>query len=71
MEEIAISKFKATCLSVLENVRKTGKTVLVTRFGEPSGGGRPCSCVEEDEALGGVARGNRPNQRGHCFSCQR
>jgi prevent-host-death family protein len=35
MEEIAISKFKATCLSVLEAVRKTGKTVLVTRFGEP------------------------------------
>jgi antitoxin (DNA-binding transcriptional repressor) of toxin-antitoxin stability system len=35
MEEIAISKFKATCLSVLENVRKTGRTVLVTRFGEP------------------------------------
>jgi prevent-host-death family protein len=35
VEEIAISKFKATCLSVLENVRKTGKTVLVTRFGEP------------------------------------
>jgi prevent-host-death family protein len=35
MEEIAISKFKATCLAVLESVRKTGKTVLVTRFGEP------------------------------------
>jgi antitoxin (DNA-binding transcriptional repressor) of toxin-antitoxin stability system len=35
MEEIAISKFKATCLAVLENVRKSGKTVLVTRFGEP------------------------------------
>ncbi len=35
MEEIAISKFKATCLSVLETVRKTGRTVLVTRFGEP------------------------------------
>jgi antitoxin (DNA-binding transcriptional repressor) of toxin-antitoxin stability system len=35
MEEIAISKFKATCLSVLENVRKTGKAVLVTRFGDP------------------------------------
>src|ERR1039458_4092747 len=35
MEEIAISKFKATCLAVLERVRKTGKTVLVTRFGEP------------------------------------
>ncbi len=35
MEEIAISKFKATCLSVLERVRKTRKPVLVTRFGEP------------------------------------
>ena len=35
MEEIAISKFKATCLSVLERVRKTGKPVLVTRFGKP------------------------------------
>lgn len=35
MDEIAISKFKATCLSVLETVRKTGKPVLVTRFGKP------------------------------------
>lgn len=35
MEEIAISKFKATCLAVLEKVKKTGKPVLVTRFGHP------------------------------------
>ncbi len=35
MESIAISKFKATCLGVLERVRKTGKPVLVTRFGKP------------------------------------
>ncbi len=35
MEQIAISKFKATCLSVMERVRKTRKPVLVTRFGEP------------------------------------
>jgi len=35
VEEIAISKFKATCLAVLERVRKTGKAVLVTRFGQP------------------------------------
>jgi len=35
MEQIAISKFKATCLSVLERVRKTRKPVLVTRFGKP------------------------------------
>ena len=30
-----ISKFKATCLAVLERVRKTGEPVLVTRFGHP------------------------------------
>ncbi|HEY6328592.1 MAG TPA: type II toxin-antitoxin system prevent-host-death family antitoxin [Blastocatellia bacterium] len=35
MEEIPVSKFKATCLSVLERVRKTRKPVLVTRFGVP------------------------------------
>jgi prevent-host-death family protein len=35
MEEIAISKFKATCLAVLERVRKTGEPILVTRFGKP------------------------------------
>jgi prevent-host-death family protein len=35
METIAISKFKATCLAVLERVRLTGEPVLVTRFGEP------------------------------------
>ncbi len=39
MEEIAISKFKATCLAVLERVRKTGQPVLVTRFGQPDGPG--------------------------------
>jgi prevent-host-death family protein len=35
MEEIAISKFKATCLAVLEKVKKTGQPILVTRFGLP------------------------------------
>ena len=35
METIAISKFKATCLAVLQRVRRTGKPVLVTRFGKP------------------------------------
>jgi len=32
---IPISKFKATCLAVLEEVRRTGRPVLVTRRGEP------------------------------------
>lgn len=35
VEEIAISKFKATCLAVLERVRLTRQPVLVTRFGQP------------------------------------
>jgi prevent-host-death family protein len=34
-ESIAISRFKATCLAVLERVRVTGQPVLITRFGEP------------------------------------
>jgi prevent-host-death family protein len=35
MEEIAISKFKATCLAVLERVRRTKQPIRVTRFGKP------------------------------------
>lgn len=35
MEQMAISKFKATCLAVLERVRKTGRPVLVTKRGRP------------------------------------
>lgn len=35
MQEIAISKFKATCLAVLERVRRTRVPVRVTRFGRP------------------------------------
>ena len=35
MEEIAISKFKATCLALIEKVRRTGEPILVTRKGQP------------------------------------
>ena len=35
MEEIQISKFKATCLAVLDRVGKSRAPVLVTRFGKP------------------------------------
>lgn len=35
METMPISKFKATCLSVLKRVQRTRKPVLVTKFGEP------------------------------------
>jgi prevent-host-death family protein len=35
VDEMAISKFKATCLAVMERVRRTGKPVRITRFGKP------------------------------------
>ena len=35
LEQITISKFKATCLRLLDNVKKTGQPLLVTRHGEP------------------------------------
>jgi prevent-host-death family protein len=34
-EVISISQFKATCLAVLDKVKRTGKPVLVTRRGVP------------------------------------
>ncbi|MCP4663105.1 MAG: type II toxin-antitoxin system Phd/YefM family antitoxin [bacterium] len=35
METVAVSHFKATCLRLLEQVRKTGQPILVTRRGTP------------------------------------
>jgi antitoxin (DNA-binding transcriptional repressor) of toxin-antitoxin stability system len=35
METIPISRFRATCLAVLEGVRLSGEPVLVTRRGLP------------------------------------
>lgn len=35
MKEIAISEFKAKCLSLLDEVEKTKKPLRVTRFGKP------------------------------------
>jgi len=35
MKEVAISEFKAKCLGLLEQVRKTRKPIRITRFGEP------------------------------------
>lgn len=35
MKEIAISEFKAKCLSLLDEVQKTKKPIRVTRRGKP------------------------------------
>lgn len=34
-EKVPISKFKATCLALLDKVKRTGQPILVTRKGEP------------------------------------
>jgi prevent-host-death family protein len=35
MKEVAISEFKAKCLSLIDQVQKTKKPILLTRFGKP------------------------------------
>ncbi len=55
MEEIAISKFKATCLAVLEKVRKTNEPILVTRFGQPIAQIGPPQPAKRVPRLGGGA----------------
>jgi prevent-host-death family protein len=35
MQEVAISEFKAKCLSLLQQVSKTKQPIRVTRFGKP------------------------------------
>jgi prevent-host-death family protein len=52
MEEIAISKFKATCLAVLERVRKTGQPIRVTRFGQPVAEIKPPSLPQPSRRFG-------------------
>ena len=33
--EISISEFKATCLKVIDNIGKSGESIVVTKRGEP------------------------------------
>ena len=54
MKEIPISKFKATCLAVLERVRKTTEPVLVTRFGHPIAEIHPVKEVKRIRLGGGT-----------------
>ena len=35
METISISEFKATCLKVIDQVKTTGMSIIVTKRGEP------------------------------------
>jgi prevent-host-death family protein len=46
MQEVAISEFKAKCLALLNQVRKTKKPIRVTRFGKPIAEVIPPSSVQ-------------------------
>lgn len=35
MKKVAVSEFKAKCLSILEDVQKTKTPILITKFGKP------------------------------------
>jgi prevent-host-death family protein len=35
MKEVAISEFKAKCLSLIDQVQKTKKPLVITKFGKP------------------------------------
>jgi prevent-host-death family protein len=34
MASISVSEFKATCLSLIEQVRQTGQTIVITKHGQ-------------------------------------
>ena len=46
MKEVGISEFKAKCLAILEELRRTRRPVRVTRFGEPIAEVVPHSAVK-------------------------
>ena len=48
MREIAISEFKAKCLSLLQQVSKTKEPIRVTRFGKPVADVVPPAEIEVD-----------------------
>lgn len=57
MESVPISKFKATCLALLEQVRRTGEPLRVTRRGKPVAEILPPSRSDSENAWLGAMRG--------------
>jgi antitoxin (DNA-binding transcriptional repressor) of toxin-antitoxin stability system len=57
MDEIAVSKFKATCLAALDRVGRTGRPLRVTRFGKPLADVVPVRGETPESGWLGVMRG--------------
>jgi prevent-host-death family protein len=56
MKEIAISEFKAKCLSILEQVEKTKQPIRITRHGKPVADVVPTIPIVDRAALFGSMR---------------
>ena len=50
MQEVAISEFKAKCLALLEQVRKTKQPIRITRRGKPVAEVVPPTAVMDRQA---------------------
>ena len=57
MIEVAISEFKAKCLALLEQVRRTRQPIRITRHGKPVAEVVPPSPVEDRSAWMGSMKG--------------
>ena len=57
MIEVAISEFKAKCLALLEQVRRTRQPIRITRHGKPVAEVVPSTAVADRAALIGSMRG--------------
>jgi prevent-host-death family protein len=56
MKEIQISKFKAQCLRLLDEVNRTGESMLITRNGQPLAVINPAT-LTKTRAEFGIAKG--------------
>jgi prevent-host-death family protein len=50
MKEVSISEFKAKCLALLENVRRTRAPLRITRFGKPVAEVIPPTVIQDRSA---------------------
>ena len=54
MKEIAISEFKAKCLSILDEVQKTKEPIRITRRGKPIADVNPPAPTEDRSWIGSM-----------------
>lgn len=50
METLSVSKFKATCLAVLEEIKRKKKRIIITKRGKPIAEVRPLESVRGPQA---------------------